>query len=63
MRHEGQTFVFIPEGSNSFRRANVETGLESSTGIEIISGLKPGDRIVDQGAFVLKSELLLEREE
>ena len=63
MRHEGQAFVFIPEGKNTFRRADVETGLETSTGVEILSGLKPGERVVDQGAFVLKSELLLEREE
>ena len=63
MRHEGQAFVFIPEGKNTFRRTDVETGLETSTGVEILTGLKAGQRVVDQGAFVLKSELLLEREE
>jgi cobalt-zinc-cadmium efflux system membrane fusion protein len=63
MRHEGQAFVFIPEGKNTFRRADVETGLETSTGVEILTGLKAGERVVDQGAFMLKSELLLEREE
>jgi cobalt-zinc-cadmium efflux system membrane fusion protein len=63
MRHEGEPFVFVPEGNNSFRRVDVETGLETSTGVEILTGLRAGDRVVDQGAFVLKSELLLEREE
>ena len=63
MRHEDEPFVFIPEGGNTFRRVNVTTGLESRDSVEILSGLKAGDKVIDQGAFVLKSEMLLEREE
>lgn len=63
MRHDDQSFVFVPEGKNTFRRVDVQTGLESSEAIEILSGLKAGEKVIDQGAFVLKSELLLEREE
>ena len=63
MRHENQAFVFVPEGQNGFRRVDVQTGIESATGIEILGGLKSGERVVDRGAFFLKSELLLEREE
>ncbi len=63
MRHDNQAFVFVPEGQNGFRRVDVQTGIESATGIEILAGLKSGERVVDRGAFFLKSELLLEREE
>lgn len=63
MRHENQPFVFIPAGERTYRRVDVVTGLEANHQIEIKSGLKPGDTIVDDGAFFLKSELLLEREE
>jgi membrane fusion protein, heavy metal efflux system len=63
MRHENQPFVFVPDGERTFRRVDVELGLETNDRIEILSGLKAGDKVVDQGAFYLKSELLLEREE
>jgi cobalt-zinc-cadmium efflux system membrane fusion protein len=63
LRHEGQAFVFVPAGASGFRRVDVETGLESASGIEILRGLEPGTQVVDRGAFFLKSELLLEREE
>lgn len=63
VRHEDQPFVFVPEGNTTFRRTDVQIGLETRDTVEILSGLKPGDKIVDRGVFVLKSELLLEAEE
>jgi membrane fusion protein, heavy metal efflux system len=63
MRHENQAFVFVPDGERRFRRVDVEVGLEQNERIEIVSGLSAGDSVVDRGAFFLKSELLLEREE
>lgn len=63
VRHENQPFVFVPAGSNTFRRVDVQIGLEAREVVEILSGLKPGDQVIDQGAFILKSELLLEAEE
>jgi multidrug efflux pump subunit AcrA (membrane-fusion protein) len=62
-RHENQPFVFVPDGERRFRRVDVEVGLEMNERIEIVSGLAAGDTVVDGGAFFLKSELLLEREE
>lgn len=62
MRHEEQAFVFVPDGPNKFRRVDVVTGLETSRGIEIVSGLEDGQEVVDHGAFFLKSELLLDKE-
>jgi cobalt-zinc-cadmium efflux system membrane fusion protein len=63
MQHEGETFVFVADGQQSFLRVTVETGLETEEWIEIRSGLSAGMHVVEEGAFVLKSELLLEREE
>ena len=62
MRHEAQAFVFVPADDETFRRVDVHTGLETSEGIEITSGLHDGDRVVDRGAAFLKTELLLDRE-
>jgi cobalt-zinc-cadmium efflux system membrane fusion protein len=63
MRHENQPFVFVPAGTGEYRRVDVRTGRESQGMVEIVTGLRPGDQVVDGGAFFLKSELLLEREE
>jgi cobalt-zinc-cadmium efflux system membrane fusion protein len=63
MRHENQPFVFVPGGDGKFRRVDVSLGLETSDTAEITAGLAAGDRVVDRGAFFLKSELLLDREE
>jgi len=50
-------------GHNQFRRVDVETGDDGEDRIEIVTGLKAGDRVVTNGAFILKSELLLEGED
>jgi RND family efflux transporter MFP subunit len=63
VRNENQPFVFVPAGQRTFRRVDVAVGLESGDRVEILSGLQAGDAVVDRGAFFLKSELLLEREE
>jgi RND family efflux transporter MFP subunit len=63
MRHEDQPFVFVPAGERTFRRVDVQAGIEANDQVEIVSGLAAGDEVVSRGAFFLKSELLLEREE
>jgi cobalt-zinc-cadmium efflux system membrane fusion protein len=62
-QHENQAFVFVPTGERSFRRVDDDVGVESEGHVENLKGLEEGDEVVDQRAFVLKSELLLEREE
>ncbi len=61
--HESRSFVFIDLGDRKYRQKFVSRGIEDQGFVEIASGLSGGEKIVDQGAFVLKSELLLEREE
>ena len=63
MQHEGKTFVFAEQETGRFARMDVITGMETPEWVEIRRGLKGGENIVTQGAFILKSELLLEREE
>jgi cobalt-zinc-cadmium efflux system membrane fusion protein len=62
MRHEGKSFVFVPDGEERFRRVDITTGIESGDSIEVTRGLTVGQQVVSRGAFVLKSELLLEKE-
>lgn len=63
LRHEQQTFVFVAEAENRFRRVDVEVGEESNGRVEILNGLREESHVVTRGTFVLKSELLLEGEE
>lgn len=62
-RHESSPFVFVMETENRFRRIDVAVGLETPALVEVTRGLSPGQCVVDQGAFYLKSELLLEQED
>lgn len=63
VQHEDQEFVFVAVTETSFRRADVTTGLTSDEWTEVTSGLTAGDHVIEHGAFLLKSELLLEGEE
>ena len=61
--HEGHDFVFVSDAANSYRRRDVRTGDRVGDWVEISAGLSESEMIVEQGAFFLKSELLLEQEE
>jgi cobalt-zinc-cadmium efflux system membrane fusion protein len=53
-----ETVVFVPtDEPGEFRAVPVLAGAHSGDLVPIESGLKPGDRYVADGAFVLKSEL------
>jgi cobalt-zinc-cadmium efflux system membrane fusion protein len=54
---DGESVVFVPDG-DAFRPATVVTGEGSSTHLEIVRGLEPGDSYVAAGAFALKAEML-----
>ncbi|MBI5090947.1 MAG: efflux RND transporter periplasmic adaptor subunit [Candidatus Hydrogenedentes bacterium] len=55
---EGKDFVFIHMKDDYFLQQNVTKGREFEDGVEILAGLTPGQTIVTEGAFVLKSDVL-----
>jgi len=50
--------VFVSLGQNRFEKRVVEPGLEAEGRVQILNGIKAGEKIVTQGGFILKSELL-----
>jgi cobalt-zinc-cadmium efflux system membrane fusion protein len=48
--------VFIPKDEGHFEIRTVGRGREFGQEIEVVSGLKAGDKVVVEGAFVLKAE-------
>lgn len=62
VQHENQSFVFVEQRDGRFRRVDVATGQASDDWIEVKSGLQPGQLVVTDGAFLLKSEWLLQGE-
>jgi cobalt-zinc-cadmium efflux system membrane fusion protein len=55
---EGKSVVFIRTSEKEFKKCEVQAGLASGGYTEIRAGLKPGDSVVTQGSFVVKTALL-----
>ncbi|BCS52828.1 efflux RND transporter periplasmic adaptor subunit [Geobacter sp. SVR] len=53
----GKKVLFVAENSTKFESRTVETGRTAGGLIEVLSGLKEGERYVLKGSFLLKSEL------
>src|SRR5204863_9710444 len=60
--HDGRPVVYVEEAAGRYRRKDVKTGASSEGWTEVKSGVAAGDRAVSEGAFLLKSEQLLEGE-
>ncbi len=52
---QGQTFVFVFDGGESFEKRAVVLGAEGADYYEISSGLKAGERVVVEGVYQLRS--------
>jgi YHS domain-containing protein len=52
--------VFVDHGNGVFEPREVETGWRMGDRVEIVNGLKPGERIVISGNFLIDSESRLE---
>ncbi len=51
--------VWVLAHNNTFEQRMVETGTENKYWIEIKSGLKQGDVVVTEGAYLISSEFIL----
>ncbi|MFN7732292.1 MAG: efflux RND transporter periplasmic adaptor subunit [Pirellula sp.] len=58
--HEGQPFVFVHQDGERFSKQDVVLGTKTQDGVEIVSGIHAGDKVVVRGGFILKSRLLAE---
>ena len=54
---DGKSTVFVKSGENAVRVVKLETGTSNGHETEAISGVNPGDEVVSEGVFALKSEL------
>jgi multidrug efflux pump subunit AcrA (membrane-fusion protein) len=55
---EDRQVVFVALGQNKFQKRVVKLGLEEEGRVEVLEGLKQGDKVVSEGSFILKSEML-----
>ena len=54
----GATVAFVQSGPSQFDVRPVQVGRTIAGRTEVQQGLRPGDRVVSRGAFILKSEFL-----
>ena len=55
-RMDDQWVVFLPRGEGRFEVRPVERGRDLGNEVAVLSGLKPGERVVVEGAFILRAE-------
>ncbi len=55
IREQGETFVFVFDGGETFERRPVALGAEGADFYEIVSGLKEGERVVIEGVYQLRT--------
>ncbi len=61
IRNEQGTHVYIQTEQNTFEPRMVITGIENFQSVEIIDGLRAGDKVVATGSYLLYSELVLKK--
>src|SRR6185436_3606203 len=55
-RMDNRWVVFLPRGEGTFEVRPVERGRDLGNEVAVLAGLKPGERVVVEGAFVLRAE-------
>jgi multidrug efflux pump subunit AcrA (membrane-fusion protein) len=53
-----EQIVFVALDGNKFEKRTVKLGLEQAGRVQILSGVKAGEKVVTEGSFILKSEML-----
>ncbi|HKO51088.1 MAG TPA: efflux RND transporter periplasmic adaptor subunit [Polyangiaceae bacterium] len=54
---DGRPTLFVKSGENAVRIVKVELGVSDADETEVLGGVKPGEEVVSEGVFALKSEL------
>jgi len=54
---DGKPTVFVKNGENAVKVVKIELGVTNGQDTEAISGVSPGEEVVSEGVFALKSEL------
>jgi cobalt-zinc-cadmium efflux system membrane fusion protein len=57
LRQGGEFLAFVKAGTHRYEVRNLRVGRRSKDQVEVLSGLAPGDEVVVEGGFILKSEL------
>lgn len=55
-RMDEQWVVFLPQGEGKFEVRPVERGRDIGDNVAVLSGLKAGENVVAEGAFILRAE-------
>ena len=55
IREQGETFVFVFTGGETFERRAIALGAEGADFFEVNSGLKEGERVVTEGVYQLRT--------
>jgi RND family efflux transporter MFP subunit len=58
LEHEGKKIVYVLASGEDFQRREVAVGDEYGDRVAILSGLRPGERVVTQGAYQLRLQEL-----
>ncbi|MGZ5282424.1 MAG: efflux RND transporter periplasmic adaptor subunit, partial [Bacteroidia bacterium] len=53
--------VYVKIGDDAFERRMVKTGTENRNSVEILSGIKEGEKVVVSGAYLINSEFVLKK--
>lgn len=53
-----EQIVFVALDGNKFQKRTVKLGLEQGGRVQVLEGVKAGEKVVTTGSFILKSELL-----
>lgn len=58
VQDKDDTFAFVQTGEGSFKKQPLKLGPASNGYVQVLAGLERGEKVVVEGAFTLKSELL-----
>jgi Cu(I)/Ag(I) efflux system membrane fusion protein len=61
LRNQHDDIVWLQTGHNQYKSMSVKIGREDGDKLEILSGLQPGDLVVVNGAYLIRSEYIFKK--